>query len=107
MTNYGGEFHDNRVHSDLRDRNDDQSHDHSHDHSHHVHNRDHGHRNHDPYLLCDVHRGHIRDLDGEDIQLHDDTQEEDVHQRKDEHNHLVHGMGYQMHSFIIRAGLLR
>ena len=105
MTSYDGGFHDNHVHSDPRDRNDD-SHDQSHDHSH-VHNRDHDRRNHDPYLLCDVHRGHIRDLDGEDIQLHDDSLEEDVHQHKDERNHLVHGMGYQMHSFIIRAGLLR
>ena len=108
MTSYDGDFRDNHVHSGihvhsgLHDRNDDQSHVHS-----HAHNRDHGRRNHDPYLLGDVHHVHIRDLDGEDIQLHDDNQEVDVHQRKDEHNHLVHGMGYQMNSFIIRAGLLR
>lgn len=49
----------------------------------HVHNCDHVHRNHDPYLHG-VLNDHSHGLNDEDIRVHGDTKEGDEHQRKDE-----------------------
>ena len=48
----------------------------------HVHNHDHVRRNHDPYLHDGL-NDHSHDLNDEDTLVHDDTKEEDEHQRMD------------------------
>ena len=85
---------------------------HIHRNDRHVHNRDHVHRNHDPYLHGAL-NDHSHALNDEDIRVHGDTMEGDEHQHKDENNHVeYHKLQKEYHEFqtnssAVQAELLR